>query len=100
MCSFSIGQHYRLAKTTYVRFFQGTRRHAGEPVHPQESVVEQDVVFPDKHEDQKQPFVFVWKTCGTFDAYIHLLTLSICCRCIGGSDVDSGHLNLIENYLL
>ncbi|XP_060792626.1 premelanosome protein b [Neoarius graeffei] len=49
----------------------GTQHHEGEPIYPQESIDEQDAVFPDgsplnKHEDQKPPYVFVWKTCGKY----------------------------------
>ncbi|XP_053500305.1 premelanosome protein b [Ictalurus furcatus] len=52
-------------------FVNGTQRYEGEPVYPQESIDEQDAVFPDgsplnKHGDQKSLYVFVWKTCGRY----------------------------------
>ncbi|XP_036448111.1 premelanosome protein b [Colossoma macropomum] len=50
----------------------GTQRHKGKPVYPQEnSVDDRNAVFPDgsplgKHGDKKPPYVFVWKTCGKY----------------------------------
>ncbi|KAI4895350.1 hypothetical protein NFI96_012440 [Prochilodus magdalenae] len=50
----------------------GTRRHKGEPVFPQENfTADRNAVFPDgsplgKHGDKKPPYVFVWKTCGKY----------------------------------
>lgn len=62
-------------KTILILIFQGTQRYEGEPVYPQESIDEQDAVFPDgsplnKHGDQKSLYVFVWKTCGKFSTKI------------------------------
>ncbi|XP_072553200.1 premelanosome protein b [Salminus brasiliensis] len=54
------------------RIVNGTQRHKGELVYPQEnSVGDRNAVFPDgsplgKHGDKKPPYVFVWKTCGKY----------------------------------
>lgn len=59
----------------------------GEPVYPQESLDEQDAIFPDgsppnKPRDQKPPYVFVWKTCGNFTAKILIFEHCISVPCI------------------
>lgn len=59
-------------KPVHFLIFLGTQHHKGEPVYPLESI-DEDTMFPDgspmnNHGDPKPPYVFVWKTCGTFIA--------------------------------